>query len=238
MSTAHKPTYHSAKGTSSGSYGNWSSGGQVSRQFSAKDLPGHTKLKYRQTGQNSAAELSRVDREELQERADEKEKKLLDQKHTEEQRQAGTSVLPETSRGAAKLLLQDESHLEVVKKYDDKDIDANNPVDSDLDDSDSDDEEEELQRELEKIRKEREEARVKKEREEAAEQAKLDEMAALSANPLVGQGASKSAQVKRRWNDDVVFKNQARTEPAKKKQFVNDTIRNDFHRRFLAKYIM
>lgn len=40
-----------------------------------------------------------------------------------------------------------------------------------------------------------------------------------------------------RWNDDVVFKGQARTEPETKKRFVNDTIRNDFHRRFLTKYI-
>lgn len=40
-----------------------------------------------------------------------------------------------------------------------------------------------------------------------------------------------------RWNDDVVFKGQARTEPEQKKRFVNDTIRNDFHRRFLTKYI-
>ena len=37
--------------------------------------------------------------------------------------------------------------------------------------------------------------------------------------------------------DDVVFKGQARTEPETKKRFVNDTIRNDFHRRFLTKYI-
>merc|ERR1712146_399324 len=36
----------------------------------------------------------------------------------------------------------------------------------------------------------------------------------------------------RRWDDDVVFKNQARDEPKLKKRFVNDTIRNDFHRRF------
>jgi protein CWC15 len=40
-----------------------------------------------------------------------------------------------------------------------------------------------------------------------------------------------------RWDDDVVFKNQARDEPALKKRFVNDTIRNDFHRKFLMKFI-
>jgi protein CWC15 len=43
--------------------------------------------------------------------------------------------------------------------------------------------------------------------------------------------------VKRRWDDDVVFKNQTKHEPKTAKRFVNDTIRSDFHRRFLNKYI-
>ncbi|CAN0461910.1 unnamed protein product, partial [Ectocarpus fasciculatus] len=44
-------------------------------------------------------------------------------------------------------------------------------------------------------------------------------------------------QVKRQWNDDVVFRNQSRSEPELKKRFVNDTIRSDFHRSFLKKYV-
>ena len=48
---------------------------------------------------------------------------------------------------------------------------------------------------------------------------------------------STNVQVKRRWDDDVVFKNQARTEPKKQKRFVNDTVRSDFHRRFLDRYV-
>jgi hypothetical protein len=40
-----------------------------------------------------------------------------------------------------------------------------------------------------------------------------------------------------RWDEDVVFKNQARGEPKATKRFVNDTIRNDFHKRFLQRYI-
>ena len=50
-------------------------------------------------------------------------------------------------------------------------------------------------------------------------------------------GLSSLLQVKRKWNDDVVFRHQTRTEPETKKRFVNDTIRNDFHRSFLKKYI-
>lgn len=44
-------------------------------------------------------------------------------------------------------------------------------------------------------------------------------------------------KVKRRWNDDVVFKNCARTEPEKNTTFINDCIRSDFHRKFMDKYI-
>lgn len=46
-------------------------------------------------------------------------------------------------------------------------------------------------------------------------------------------------QVKRRWDDDVVFKNCARSEPDKKKdqQFINDSLRSEFHRKFMEKYV-
>jgi protein CWC15 len=44
-------------------------------------------------------------------------------------------------------------------------------------------------------------------------------------------------QIKRRWNDDVVFRNQARDEPEQKKRFINDTIRSDFHRNFIKKFM-
>ncbi|KAL3953607.1 hypothetical protein ACCO45_011563 [Purpureocillium lilacinum] len=45
--------------------------------------------------------------------------------------------------------------------------------------------------------------------------------------------------MKRRWDDDVVFKNQARgtEDKGKKKEFVNDLLRSDFHRRFMNKYV-
>lgn len=40
-----------------------------------------------------------------------------------------------------------------------------------------------------------------------------------------------------RWYDDTVFKNQARGEVKQQKRFINDTIRNDFHKKFLQRYI-
>ena len=50
-------------------------------------------------------------------------------------------------------------------------------------------------------------------------------------------GGDASFMLKRRWDDDVVFRNQARSEPKQQRRFINDTIRNDFHRRFLDRYM-
>lgn len=85
---------------------------------------------------------------------------------------------------------------------------------SDDDDSDDEDETAELMRELERIKKEREDDAARKASEEKtrAEAEKKDAM--LRGNPLLADG---SFGVKRRWDDDVVFRNQARTEPAAKK---------------------
>lgn len=46
-----------------------------------------------------------------------------------------------------------------------------------------------------------------------------------------------SCNNKCRWDDDVVFKNQARGEAKTPKRFINDTIRSDFHRKFLQRYM-
>ena len=126
---------------------------------------------------------------------------------------------------------------------DESDLDASDDDEEDSDeDDDSDDEDEEaaLQAELAKIRQERAAAKAKEEAEAAAvEQAQMEE-AALTGNPLLNSttSSSSSGRVKRRWNDDVVFRNQAKTEPDQnKKRFINDTVRNDFHKRFLNKFI-
>jgi protein CWC15 len=91
--------------------------------------------------------------------------------------------------------------------------------------------------ELERIKAERAaEARAKAAEEDAAAMDKRkDELA--TGNPLLDLGASGDFRTKRRWDDDVVFRNQARDEPKVGKRFINDTIRSDFHKRFLNKYI-
>eukprot|EP01006_Ploeotia_vitrea_P015447 TRINITY_DN44320_c0_g1_i1.p1 TRINITY_DN44320_c0_g1~~TRINITY_DN44320_c0_g1_i1.p1 ORF type:complete len:186 (+),score=39.72 TRINITY_DN44320_c0_g1_i1:42-599(+) len=98
------------------------------------------------------------------------------------------------------------------------------------DDSDDDDDEDvaELMRELERIKKERAQAEEKKKEEE--------QMAKLNSNELVDVGAPADFRTKKRWNDDVVFKNAASSEPELKKRFINDSLRSDFHKRFMHKY--
>eukprot|EP00002_Diphylleia_rotans_P013042 TRINITY_DN2539_c0_g1_i2.p1 TRINITY_DN2539_c0_g1~~TRINITY_DN2539_c0_g1_i2.p1 ORF type:complete len:206 (+),score=64.84 TRINITY_DN2539_c0_g1_i2:325-942(+) len=110
--------------------------------------------------------------------------------------------------------------------------------DSDDSDDDDDDDDEELMRELEKIKRERAEEQERKRFEEEQELARKSAESMLRGNPLLNPGGESSYAIKRRWDDDVVFKNQSRKEdPEKKKRFINDTTRNDFHRSFLKKYI-
>lgn len=131
----------------------------------------------------------------------------------------------------------------------DSDLDSSDDDSSD-DDSDDSDDEAALQAELAKIRAEREAVRAKEEEEARAEEEAQMEEAALTGNPLLNaaagggaDGAASAASVgggrmKRRWNDDVVFRNQAKGEPDQnKKRFINDTVRNDFHKRFLNKFV-
>jgi len=122
------------------------------------------------------------------------------------------------------------------------DLDASDSdSDEDSDEESDEDEEDLLQAELAKIRAEREKAKEKIAAEEAAEEQSRMEEAALIGNPLLNASAGGSAgsgKLKRRWNDDVVFRNQAKGEPDQnKKRFINDTVRNDFHKRFLNKFI-
>ncbi|KAJ3100976.1 hypothetical protein HDU97_001732 [Phlyctochytrium planicorne] len=128
---------------------------------------------------------------------------------------------------------------------DDKNDDDNE--DDDDDDDDDDDEEEdtaELLRELAKIKKERAEEKERQERERQEMEEKAREEAIMTGNPLLNKGPESQAlttrnfSVKRRWDDDVVFKNQAKGQDEKvKKRFINDLLRSDFHRKFMTKYV-
>lgn len=106
-------------------------------------------------------------------------------------------------------------------------------------------------RELEKIKRERAEQKAREEAEQARQAEEQREEHIALGNPLLNP---KAFNVKRRWDDDVVFKNQARgTEQKGNKEFVNvrptvdffdlwgrmltimqDLLRSDFHKKFMV----
>lgn len=130
--------------------------------------------------------------------------------------------------------------------------------DDDSDDDDDEDETAELLRELEKIKRERAEEKERLERERNVdEEAEREERIAFG-NPLLNlqnafgnnvpgspspsvassAAASRGFGVKRRWDDDVIFKNQAQGHDEKPRgEFVNDLVRTEFHRRFMKKFV-
>ena len=104
------------------------------------------------------------------------------------------------------------------------DDDDGSDGDSSSDDDSDDDEDAELQRELEKIRRERAEKRAREEAEKAAREQEDKERDIAYGNPLLNpKQQQQDFNMKRRWDDDVVFKNQARgTEnKGKSKEFIN-----------------
>ncbi|KAL4566926.1 hypothetical protein LXL04_031052 [Taraxacum kok-saghyz] len=226
MTTAARPTWAPAKG------GNEQGGTRIfgpSQKYSSRDIASHTTLKPRRDGQDTQDELERRDlKEELMER----ERRHFSSK---DKGYGGKITLLFSS---AVILLRELEDRIVPRSADadDADLDIKSDDDSDEDDDDDDeDDTEALLAELEQIKKERAEEKLRKEREEQEEELKLKEAELIRGNPLLNNPTS--FNVKRRWDDDVVFKNQARGETKAPKRFINDTIRSDFHRKFLHKYM-
>ena len=223
MTTAHRPTFTAAR-EHGNEHGVWGSGGVRSMMNHARDRPNHLKMKYRSGHQLDGIyddRASKIEKADLGEDAA-VERPLLS---------AAPTLAPEP-----KLLLGQEAFRPgELDAYDDRD-ESDGDSDSSDDSDDDDDDELALALELEKIKKEREAERLRKEAEAAADAQAARDAAALTTNPLLND--EPSGAVKRKWNDDVVFRNQARGAPEKKgRTFINDTIRNDFHKRLLAKYI-
>jgi len=227
MSSAGRPTFVSAKG------GSDQGGNRMhvsTRQYSSKDLAGHTKMKQRQTGQNTSSEVSKRD---LKRELEDKERKVAIERGRKDSRK-------EDKEDKREPVLSIKEKGESDRKERDKNIDADDSDESSEDESsddesDSEDETDELLRELERIKKEREQERLNQEAAARHEADNRREETVLKGNPLLNSDGDYS--IKRKWYDDVVFKNQARDEPETKKRFINDTTRNDFAKKFMKKYI-
>ncbi|KAI0821301.1 Pre-mRNA-splicing factor Cwf15/Cwc15 [Irpex lacteus] len=259
MSTAHRPTWDPAQAKDV-------KGG--SRQFSSKDMAAHTKLKFRQPGQTSTAEVAKRDlrAELLAAEAEAREKKRKAEGKPALTIENGAAAPAEDEANKRRKLLQEALEMD---KDDDEDEDgseagpkkaeggeeSDNEEDEDDDDDDEDDDEDEsaeLLRELEKIKRERAEEKERQEREQSASSAAQREAEIATANPLLNLAAALGQTpngvnttvpgtfaVKRRWDDDLIFKNQAMSSRDKDKsgQFVNDLLRTEFHKKFMAKFI-
>merc|ERR1712076_366289 len=220
MSTAHRPTWDAA---TAGTKRAESDLGKLSLQWSSRDAPSHTKLKVRSV-------MATKSREDLKRQLEDKEK----------------SAARKALKNAPENVGLDDEEIEKKRLKFEK-LDKDDPVDSSSDESDDSDEDDtdELLAELAKIKKERAEEEAKKQQEAAERNERLRSEKILHANPLMdiagkladGEGGAEDFTVKRRWDDDVVFKNCAKSEEHKEeKRFVNDTLRSDFHRRFIERY--
>lgn len=112
MTTAARPTYYAA-------IGKQDYGGFKSRAVCAKDQAAHTKLKYRQPGQSTLSEVGNTD--DLRYELDRKEQEYASQKN-----KAITMILQEEKKVDVPLLLKNKPEIdqEVLKKYDDADIEG------------------------------------------------------------------------------------------------------------------
>ncbi|PTU18549.1 hypothetical protein P175DRAFT_0503346 [Aspergillus ochraceoroseus IBT 24754] len=234
MTTAHRPTFDPAQGKEA----------LRGPAYHQRLLPAHKLLKTRQLGQGGESEAYQRDL-----RAE-----LLQAEAAHFAKKRGVPVDDITIEGAVpKRQLEgappnggdaggiEEEDPEAKRRRileETRDIDADSDgseEDSSEEESDDEDEAAELMRELEKIKKERLEQKEKEERERAAEEEEKREYDIARGNPLLNPT---DFNMKRRWDDDVVFKNQARgTEDKRGKEFVNDLLRSDFHKKFMSKYV-
>jgi len=229
MTTAHRPTFHPAQG---GTGKNESDLSKLSKQYSSRDMPSHTKVKYRQTGQGTTEEVKSRDlRKELEER----EKTVSRDKRGKDSSSSGAAVAGSlgTSSSAKKPRLDQLAAG--------ANLDADDPLDEDEEQEEDDEEDDtaELMAELARIKKEREADKARVEAEKKTEEERIRTESILHGNPLLAGSAKQDFKVKRRWDDDVVFKNCAKGLDDKKKEatFINDALRSEFHKKFMEKYI-
>ncbi|KAF7543541.1 hypothetical protein G7046_g9980 [Stylonectria norvegica] len=221
MTTAHRPTFDPARGKEA----------LRGPAYHQRLLPAHTQLKYRQAGQGGdgdapsrdlAAELLAAEAAHFKKGGVLAPDADADDDDTEMEAAGGVKrALPSGADGEDEDI--DAKRRRILAET--RDIDADDESEADEEDSDDDDDSDddsdaELQRELDRVRREREEKKKKEEEERLkVEQDARDRHVALG-NPLLNK---QDFSMKRRWDDDVVFKNQARgtEEKGKKKEFVN-----------------
>jgi protein CWC15 len=227
MTTAHRPTFDPARGGTGKGENDLT---KLSTQFSARDLPSHKTLKYRERGQ---AHPDDVREKNLRYELEEKEREARERKR---ERDGITGAIEGTSIPQKKQKTETSFDADADEPAEDETL-----GDTDDDDDDDSDDDTELMAELERIKKEHAAEKARKEEEAREEQERIRHEAMIRGNPLLNLNDEQAAdfKVKRRWDDDVVFKNCAKGIAERKKEatFINDSIRSEFHRKFMDKYI-
>lgn len=222
--------------------------GALSKQYSARDLPGQQKLKYREIGQNAPDEV-RKDRKELRRELEERERIGSNKESSSSSKRL--SIADKESEKSEKSLSKkqriepiavnlDADEILPDSDNDDEKSDDDSDERDDEDDDDDDADAEALLAELNKIKKERAAEAARQEAERKVKEEKIRVENILKGNPLLSEKKIESSsefKVKRRWDDDVVFKNCAKLDDGNKKGFINDTLRSEFHKKFMERYI-
>ncbi|KAJ5234718.1 uncharacterized protein N7469_003886 [Penicillium citrinum] len=235
MTTAHRPTFDPAQGKEA----------LRGPAYHQRLLPAHTHLKVRQPGQGGDAdnEVRDLRAELLKAEAAHFAKKngvpvdeVTPTEPSAPKRQLEPTLANADAEGGETEEDPEAKRRRILEESRDIDADSDgSEEDSSDEESDSEDEAADLMRELEKIKKERAAQKEKEEQERAAEEQEQREVDIARGNPLLN---SQDFDMKRRWDDDVVFKNQARgSEKKDGQEFVNDLLRSDFHKRFMSKYV-
>lgn len=237
MTSAHRPTWNAAVAS-----GTNPSGGCFVAQTTKvanRDAANFLSLKVRQPGQGLVEE--RGSRRELREELELKEQKAREERLGTGGKRTAEETGASKKQDKAEKDKKAQARLKAVEDNpfpEDADEEvASNSGSSKSDDEDEDEDTEELMRELAKIKKERE----AEEEAQKALKAKQDERSrrdeVMRGNPLLQAAGDSDLSLKRKWDDDTVFKNQARTAPKQKQRFINDAVRSDFHKKFLNKYV-
>ncbi|KAI4899359.1 hypothetical protein NFI96_032892 [Prochilodus magdalenae] len=285
MTTAARPTFEPARGGRGKGEGDLSA---LSKQYSSRDLPGHTKIKYRQPTQDAPEEVRNRDfRRELEER-----ERVAVKSRERGAREHTTSSSSSSSSSSSKRPRLDQipaANLDADDPLTDARVSVSpGSLDQALTVSSRalccrcvcDDDTAALLAELEKIKKERAEEQERKVSLTDQSQYSSRQSTAVELHPFMcyhtrQQKAAEeehirtqnthtepeqnthtetreqqqpppqhtqnqnSFSVKRRWDDDVVFKNCAKgvDESRKEKRFINDTLRSEFHKKFMEKYV-
>lgn len=245
MTTAHRATWKAARGglQEEGSFRLH----VPSEAVSAKDVAGETSLKLRAPQRQTRDALrALLEDGEQSARVKKRARFAIEDESSALKLGMGDSVPPELRVGDASHGADADVRLGAGSADE-----AESGSASESDSDDDDDDEAELLAELEKIRKERafEKAKKQSEEQERMENEQVDKRDAnavwnnlgfnddISDTASLATGSVPAFAVRRRWDDDVLFRDQARRERKPTQRFINDTIRNDFHRRFMKRYM-